>query len=65
MFLRVKRVRGHDYLFLVENFRDGGKVRQRILHNFGRKDQIELDDVKQVLSRMPTFAFLGSCNSPR
>lgn len=36
MFLRIKRVKGLDYLYLVENRREGDKVRQRIVRYCGR-----------------------------
>ena len=40
MFLRsVKAPNGrHEYLRLVESFRDGPKVKQRIVAHLGRKD---------------------------
>jgi hypothetical protein len=44
MFVRVKRVRtqGREYRYLqvVETRREGGRVRQRLLANFGRLDQV-------------------------
>lgn len=45
MFVRVKRCvqRGktYEYLQLVESFRHGGKVRQRVLATLGRRDLLE------------------------
>jgi len=38
MFVREKRARSHSYLCLVENERQGGRVRQRIIRALGRKD---------------------------
>jgi hypothetical protein len=38
MFVREKSARGHTYLYLVENEREGGRVRQRIIRALGRKD---------------------------
>jgi hypothetical protein len=38
MFVREKTARGHVYLYLVENEREGGRVRQRIIRALGRKD---------------------------
>jgi len=38
MFVREKRARGHSYLYLVENEREGGRVRQRIIRALGRKN---------------------------
>ncbi len=40
MFLRSVKAanRRHEYLRLVENYRQGGKVRQRVVLHVGRKD---------------------------
>jgi hypothetical protein len=38
MFVREKSARGHTYLYLVENEREGGRIRQRIIRALGRKD---------------------------
>ena len=38
MFVREKTARGHAYLYLVENEREGTRVRQRIIRALGRKD---------------------------
>lgn len=58
VFLRLKRRRGHEYLVLVENFREGGRTRQRTIQSFGRRDRLDLDKVNQVLARQPGFAFI-------
>ena len=38
MFVREKTARGHSYLYLVENEREDGRVRQRIIRALGRKN---------------------------
>jgi len=38
-FKREKRVKGHVYHCLVENYRQDGRVRQRILQYWGRADE--------------------------
>jgi hypothetical protein len=44
MFLRVKRsVQGgqtYEYLQIVESYREGGHVRQRVRTTLGRRDQL-------------------------
>lgn len=37
-FIRTVKVKGHAYSCEVENYRENGKVRQRILQYFGRLD---------------------------
>jgi hypothetical protein len=55
MFVREKTARGHTYLYLVENEREGGRVRQRIIRALGRKDVLiasgELDRLAASLVR--------------
>jgi hypothetical protein len=55
MFLRTQRTPSGTYLLLVENARDGPRVRQRILHRFGRLDELhtsgQLDGLLTSLGR--------------
>ena len=55
MFVREKTARGHTYLYLVENGRVGGRVRQRMIRALGRKDALlasgELDRLAASLVR--------------
>jgi len=55
MFVREKTARGHTYLYLVENERQGGRIRQRIIRALGRKDVLmasgELDRLVASLVR--------------
>jgi len=55
MFVREKTARGHTYLYLVENEREGGRIRQRIIRALGRKDVLlasgELDRLAASLVR--------------
>lgn len=43
MFVRAKRVGPHTYLQLVESFRDGARVRQRLRASLGRLDVLAAD----------------------
>ena len=38
MFVRKKRSGPRDYLVIVENYREGKKVKQRTIANLGRLD---------------------------
>ena len=55
MFVREKSARGHTCLYLVENEREGGRVRQRIIRALGRKEVLlasgELDRLAASLVR--------------
>ena len=41
MFVRVKKVGGYEYLYLVENVREGGRHVQRVIKALGRRDEVE------------------------
>jgi Transposase DDE domain len=41
MFVRDKRIGPYTYVYLVETVREDGRVRQRILRNLGRKEEVE------------------------
>jgi hypothetical protein len=39
-YVRRKRLKGHDYYYLVASFRQGGKVRTRTLKYLGTSPQV-------------------------
>jgi Transposase DDE domain len=41
MFVREKRIGPYTYIYLVETVRDDGRVKQRIIRNLGRKEEVE------------------------
>jgi hypothetical protein len=41
MFVRVKQIGGYEYLYLVENVREGGRHVQRVIKALGRRDEVE------------------------
>jgi DDE family transposase len=41
MFVREKHIGPYSYLYLVETVREGGKTKQRIIRNLGRKEEVE------------------------
>jgi hypothetical protein len=52
MFVRTKKVGEHEYYQLVENYREKGRHRQRVLAHLGHHDTVEeaLEDVRQRLA---------------
>ncbi len=72
MFLRsVKAANGrHEYLRLVESFRDGDKVKQRIVAHLGRKDLLapHLDALIRLLqddTPAPRWVSVDDISTPR
>jgi len=56
VFLRIVKARGgqgvqHEYVRLVEGYRDNGKNKQRVVANLGRKDMLveQLDSLNRLL----------------
>lgn len=45
MFVRVKKIGRYEYLYLVENAREGGRHVQRVVKALGRRDEIENSDL--------------------
>jgi hypothetical protein len=41
MFIRVKKIGAYEYLYLVENVREGGRHVQRIIKALGRREEVE------------------------
>jgi hypothetical protein len=41
MVVRVKKIGGYEYLYLVENVRKGGRHVQRVIKSLGRRDEVE------------------------
>ncbi len=52
MFVRKKKVGSHEYYQLVENRRERGKVRQRVLAHLGRYESLEdnLEDLERNIA---------------
>ena len=41
MFVRVKKIGAYEYLYLVENVREGGRHVQRVIRSLGRRDEVQ------------------------
>ena len=44
MFIKTSRAKNYEYIKLVESYREEGKTKHRVLHNFGRADPIKKDE---------------------
>lgn len=49
MFVRVKKIGTYEYLYLVENVREGGRHVQRVIKALGRRDEVEASGVLDSL----------------
>src|SRR3954464_3517271 len=50
MFVREKRINGYTYLYLVETVREGGRAKQRIIKNLGRKEAVTASGAPERLA---------------
>ena len=69
MFFRLKSSGKHSYLQIVESFRVGKKVRQRVIANFGRYDRLARSGaLERLLANGARFtekaAVLTACDDP-
>ncbi len=58
MFLRTVESKGRRYLLLVENYRLGGRHRQRVIRSFGPENELDWPRVRKELSSLPGYYFL-------
>jgi hypothetical protein len=49
MFVRVKKIGKYEYLYLVENAREGGRHVQRVVKALGRRDEVEASGTLDAL----------------
>jgi len=49
MFVRVKKIGAYEYLYLVENAREGGRHVQRVVKALGRRDEVEASGMLDAL----------------
>ncbi len=42
MFARVITSKANKYLYIIENYRDGKKIKQRVVANLGRLENIKV-----------------------
>ena len=60
MFIRVKKIGPYEYLYLVENAREGGRHVQRVIKALGRRDDVENSDLLDGLIASAARHFRGS-----
>jgi hypothetical protein len=54
MFVRVKKIGAYEYLYLVENAREGGRHVQRVVKALGRRDEVEASGAVRPPRRAPS-----------
>ncbi len=62
MFLRHKRIGKYTYVYLVESLYEGGRTRQHIIRNLGRREDVE---ARGDLERLAASAAASIKENPR
>ncbi len=57
MYIRTVKARGKEYVQLAHNYREpeDGRVRAKVLYSFGRKDQLDLDELRRLIRSISRF----------
>jgi nitroimidazol reductase NimA-like FMN-containing flavoprotein (pyridoxamine 5'-phosphate oxidase superfamily) len=57
MYIRTVKSRGHEYVQLAHNYRDPetGASKAKVLYNFGRKDQLDVEGLKRLAGSIARF----------
>ena len=57
MYVREKTINGYTCLYLVESVREDGRIKQRIIKNLGRKEQVlENGDLERFITSVGRYA---------
>ncbi len=56
MFIRVIKSKNHEYVKVVENYREDGKVKQRVIANLGKLEDISAREAENIASKLLLLA---------
>ena len=57
MFVRIKKSGVNEYLQIVQNFREGGKTKQRVIGTLGRIDEVaDSKDIDVLISKLSKYS---------
>ncbi len=52
MFARVITSKGHKYLNIIDTYRDGKKIKQRVIANLGRVDELNKTSIENLAAKL-------------
>jgi hypothetical protein len=50
MFIKKTKVNNMEYIQLTKSYRDGKKVKHKVVLNLGRSDKINIKDIDSLIS---------------
>ena len=58
MFVRIKKVAGHEYLQVVHSYRENGRIKQRVLMTLGKSGEASTyDTIDSLMHSMQKFSY--------
>jgi hypothetical protein len=57
MYIRTVKAKGTEYVQLAHDYREpeGGRIRAKVLYSFGRKDRLDLDELRRLIRSISRF----------
>ena len=52
MFLRVVDSKKHKYIRIVENYREDGKIKQKVIANLGKLQDLSIKEAENIASKL-------------
>jgi len=52
MFLRVVNSKRHKYIRIVENYREDGKIKQKVVANLGKLEDLSIKEAENIASKL-------------
>ena len=56
MFIRIIKSKNHEYIKIVENYREDGKVKQRVVANLGKVEDMSEREAENIASKLLLLA---------
>ncbi len=62
MFARVITSKGNKYLNIIENYRDDKKIKQRVVANLGRLENIKVSSIENLAKKLLKITYSENLN---
>jgi len=56
MFIRITKSKNHQYVKVVKNYREDGKVKQKVIANLGKLEDISTKEAENIASKLLSLA---------
>ena len=52
MYVRVNKSKNHKYVTIMKNYRENGKVKQKLVASLGRLDNLSINEAENIASKL-------------